>query len=157
MARPLLVLTACAVSALVGGAVALSVWGGEATSPAGPQASPVQVPAAAPVLSPQPAAATAAPAAAPAPGRLRLPDGSEVEPLNGVKAPPAMVWGETPYAPIVGREFGNGIEWYVHADGTRSTTLDRWRDDLGRRDSVTLVAHPKAPVPVEAGAADPGK
>lgn len=83
------------------------------------------------------------------PAMLRLPDGSEVPPLNGVKEPAALVWGDEPYSPIVGKELGSGIEWYVHADGTRTTTLDRWRPDLGRMDSVTLVAHPKALAPVD--------
>lgn len=72
-------------------------------------------------------------------------------PLNGVAAPAPFVWGEGPYSPIVGQEFGNGVDWYVHADGTRSTTLERWRNDLQRVDAVTLVMHPKAALPVETG------
>jgi hypothetical protein len=85
--------------------------------------------------------------------KLRLPDGSETTPLNGVVAPMPMVWGDRPYAPIRGVEHGNGVDWWVHADGTRSTTLDVWRHELGRTDPVTLVFHPGQPAPVDGGAA----
>lgn len=84
-----------------------------------------------------------------APELLRLPDGTAVAPLNGVQRAGPFVWGEGPYAPIVGTETQNGIEWWVHADGTKSTTLMIWRKELGRADATTVVARPVAPVPVE--------
>lgn len=80
---------------------------------------------------------------------LRLPDGTAVAPLNGVQRAGPFVWGDGPYAPIVGTETQNGIEWWVHADGTKSTTLMIWRKELGRADATTVVARPAAPVPVD--------
>ncbi len=84
---------------------------------------------------------------------LRLPDGSEIEPLNGVTVPADFTWGQGEYSPIVGTEHGNGVDWYVHADGTRSTTIEVWRNELGRLDPVTLVYRAGGP-PVTV---DPGK
>lgn len=77
--------------------------------------------------------------------RLWLPDGSSVPALNGaVDAPPlARGWDPTvPWAPIVGVRTVDGVQWYVHADGTQSTTRMVMRPDLGRLDAVTSVAHP---------------
>lgn len=101
-------------------------------------------PAKAPVARPDPAAK---------PKLLRLPDGSEVAPLNGVTEPAAMTWGEGPFSPIVGKIHGNGFDWYVHGDGTHTTTIEVWRHELGRLDPVTLV-YRSGGVPA---AADPGK
>jgi len=78
---------------------------------------------------------------------LKLPDGSEVAPLNGVKQPAAMVWQNPQWSPIVGTEHSNGIDWYVHADGTRTTTVMLWRSDLGRTDAITWSFHPREAVP----------
>ena len=143
-------LLAASTILVAGGAVLVLVLalprGGAAPAAATPVETP---PAPAPAVAP--ATAPAVPPTAPA-RRLRMPDGTEVEPLNGVKAPAAIVWGDQPYSPIVGTERGNGIDWYVHADGTRTTTLEIWRSDLGRVDPLTLVSHPKAPVLVETGA-----
>jgi hypothetical protein len=75
----------------------------------------------------------------------RLPDGTYVPALNGVVGAPPMVWPEDrPFSPITHKETGsNGIEWYLHADGTASTTAMIFRKDLGREDATALVAHPK--------------
>ena len=81
---------------------------------------------------------------------LKLPDGSEAAPLNGVQQPAAMTWGNRPYAPIVTTTWSDGVEWYVHENGTRSTTVDLFRQDLGRHDAVTVVAHPGEPSPIDA-------
>jgi hypothetical protein len=82
-------------------------------------------------------------------GMLRMPDGSFVPPLNGVVNPPAAQWTD-PFSPIVGIRRSNdagAIEWYVHADGTMTTTIMLFRHELGRTDATTKVAHPRTPVP----------
>lgn len=92
-------------------------------------------------------------------GKLGLPDGTWVEALNGVTAPAPLRWpNERPWSPIVGKRLGQGeppVWWYVHADGSMSTTVMAWRDDLGREDAQTLVANPAATQPVHEDA--PGK
>ena len=80
-------------------------------------------------------------------GMLLLPDGSEVKPLNGAKNPPKMLWQNPQWSPIVGTEHSSGLDWYVHADGTYSTTIMLWRSDLGRTDATTQVLHPRDPKP----------
>ena len=65
--------------------------------------------------------------------------------LNGAVAPPplAHALGDRAFAPIVGVErSAAGIDWYLHADGMRSTTEMRWRHDLLRFDALTRVALP---------------
>ena len=86
---------------------------------------------------------------APVTGMLALPDGSRIQALNGVTAPAALVWGEAPWSAIVGTERSDGIDWFVHEDGTYSTTVEVYRSDLGRTDPVTLVSRAGTPVPVE--------
>jgi len=77
---------------------------------------------------------------------LELPNHEFVAALNGVRNPPAMEWpADRPFSPIIGRVRTTELEWYVHADGTRSTTQMSFRTELGRFDAVTTVAHP-APV-----------
>ncbi len=94
---------------------------------------------------------------------LKLPTGEYVPALNGVLNPAAMQWPSTiPYSPIVGRERdSHGQDWYVHADGSKSTTTMVFRSDLGRMDPVTQVANPNATLPMEGtpdatGAPGPG-
>ena len=55
-----------------------------------------------------------------------------------------MLWPrERPYSPIVKVEVDpHGQEWYVHEDGSKSTTVMGWRKDLGRLDAMTQVANP---------------
>jgi hypothetical protein len=76
---------------------------------------------------------------------LELPDGLFVPTLNGATncAPIANYWGPWPWSPIVGVERSSaGLDWYAHADGSYSTTQMVWREDLGRYDAMTRVAHP---------------
>ena len=87
--------------------------------------------------------------------RLLMPDGSFVPTLNGVKNPGKIVWGDAPYSPIVRKQIDPTLEWYVHADGTYTTTMMQWRSDLGREDAVTLCLHPAAATAIE-GAPDEG-
>ncbi len=118
-------------------------------------AAPVVVPAdapAAPLVVSRNAAATRPPAlgiVADPPADLsayvKLPDGTFAPALNGVRNAPAMAWPEdVPFAPIVGKEKTHGgVEWYVHADGSKSTTTKIFRKDLGRDDPITQVATPR--------------
>lgn len=84
----------------------------------------------------------------PAAGKLLLPDGGYAEPLNGVKNPPKLLWNNPEWSPIVRQEHNAGLDWYVHADGTYSTTMMIYRPDLGRADAVSYSLHPRDPVPV---------
>lgn len=81
--------------------------------------------------------------------RLKMPDGSFVPTLNGVLHPANIVWGDVPYSPIVRKQIDPTVEWYVHADGTFTTTMMQWRSDLGRTDAVTLCLHPVKPISAE--------
>lgn len=92
-----------------------------------------------------PARGDALPAAATAPDKstvplLRLPDGTSVPYLNDVTTPVEFTWEQgRPYSPIVGQEKDkDGVSWYVHADGCRTTTRYIWRDDLGRNDATSV-------------------
>ena len=83
-----------------------------------------------------------------------LPSGENVPALNGVNESVKLLWPtDLPYSPIVGtqREV-DGLEWYVHADGSRSTTQMVFRSDVGRKVAMSVVANPKAPVPIKTGA-----
>lgn len=83
--------------------------------------------------------------------RLQMPDGTWAMALNGVKNPGPLNWPrDIPYAPIVERRMGkDGLERYRHADGSWSWTQLQYRQDLGRMDSVTLLANPTATLPME--------
>lgn len=83
--------------------------------------------------------------------RFQLPDGSWAPALNGAKNPAPLDWPpDIPYAPIVKRVTDPlGQDWYVHADGSKSTTVMTWREDLGRYDAVTNLANPTAAAPRE--------
>jgi len=118
-------------------------------------ATPAVAPAAA-ASAPDPECAAPAPVGGPGVAahrrELRLPDGSYVPALNGAEgAPPLQLFWEAgrPWSPIVGVARSDaGVDWYVHADGSRSTTEMKWRSDLGRLDALTRVAHPgDAPPP----------
>ena len=78
-----------------------------------------------------------------------MPDGTQVPMLNGVTELAANPWpGDVPYSPIVGKETDpSGQDWYVHADGTKSTMQMVWRSDLGRHDGVFQVARPGPVLP----------
>lgn len=88
--------------------------------------------------------------------KLRFPNGTLVEPLNGVTDPALCVWGDAPWSPIVRKEHNGNMDWYVHADGTYTTTMMQWRSDLKREDAVTLCLHPTKPIAVESSG-DPSK
>lgn len=81
---------------------------------------------------------------------LLLPDGSKVPVLNGAWGAPALDWpSDRPWSKIIGRERDDSnLEWYVHADGSRSITQNIWRDDLNRFDPSTVVATPIKALPM---------
>ena len=85
---------------------------------------------------------------------LLLPNGQRVPALNGVRNPPPLKWRKkTPFSPIVRKTVDDlGNEWYLHADGSQSTTVMVFRPDLGRHDAVTRIAHPvdgETPPPIK--------
>lgn len=83
-------------------------------------------------------------------GMLPLPDGTYVPALNGVRNPAVIPWtSDRPYSPIVGRKWEHWkdqgmVELYIHADGSRTTTLiqDVLREGRISREPVTIVQHP---------------
>lgn len=135
--------------AAAGATLALTLWatrGGNA-EPA-PASTPTGV-AKDPAPAPVPRQADLPPApTTPDSRKLLLPDGTEVAPLNGVVDPPKVIWGDRPYSPIV-RVTHSTIDWYLHADGSLTTTLEVWRKDLGRKDAVTMVCNPTDVAPLE--------
>jgi hypothetical protein len=108
---------------------------------------------------PEPPAATATPEPTPAPIRtpdrpeelVGYPDGTYMPPLNGVTHPSSLMWPVGhPFTPIVGkRSTADGTWWYLHADGTCSTTMMVWRSDVGAKVAMTHVARPVPVAPVE--------
>jgi hypothetical protein len=141
-----------AAALLMAGGLALARSAGSVGSAPAPATLARGVLAAAPAETGTPARAVTAAATVAADGAtvvdadatLLLPDGSRVAALNGARAPQplATAWpASVPFQPIVGIERSPaGIDWYVHADGSRSTTEMRWRADLGRDDAVTRLA-----------------
>lgn len=79
-------------------------------------------------------------------GKLELPDGTFVPTLNGVESAPALgrSWRPSiPWSPIERIETApDGVQWYVHADGTRSTTVMAWHSQQAQWVAVTRVGHP---------------
>lgn len=75
---------------------------------------------------------------------IKLPSGAYVKALNGAVDARPLDWpADRPYSPIIRVErASDGKEWWVHADGSKSTTEMVYRSDLGRHDAVTQVANP---------------
>lgn len=116
---------------------------------AGASAAPAVAPKAQDTVAPAAAAVRSAPDPAASDDHrheLELPDGTFLPALNGAVAPAPLsrYWGaEVPWSPIVGVERSHaGVDWYRHANGSYSTTENVWRQDLGRFDAMTRVAHP---------------
>ncbi|MFO1078123.1 MAG: hypothetical protein U1E73_10425 [Planctomycetota bacterium] len=146
-----------AVLVVAGGATMAFCYRLPATpvAPAAPSAS--QSPAARlaePPVAPATGEVVVAPVTATAADRLDLPDGTSVALLNGTTGALTLAsfWGARAWSPIVRIERTDaGVDWYVHADGTRSTTEMRWRSDLGRNDAMVRIAVPVAdPPPIKA-------
>ncbi len=81
---------------------------------------------------------------------LKLPNGTFVAPLNGVKEPARFLWPKNlPFSPIIGKELDDhGRWWYVHQDGSRSTTFMALHPQTGKLDARTDIANPKKPLPI---------
>lgn len=106
---------------------------------------PLPTPAASPPPVSEPQAVALPVPRAPTPkGQLAMPDGTFLAPLNGAVDPPRPRWQRgRPYAPVVGvQRLADGRDTYVHADGSRTTTLMTFRADLGREVAVTHVLSP---------------
>lgn len=77
-------------------------------------------------------------------GTVKFPDGSSMPTLNGVQGEVVITWGSMPFTRVVGTEDGpHGVKWYVHENGTRSTTI--MLETNGVPAPTGLVAEP-APV-----------
>lgn len=125
----------------------------EAVPPVPPSvvATPAPPDAAAAPVTVEPVAAAHDPRACES--QLELPDGTFVPMLNGATGALSLrkCWGARPWSPIERVERSDlGVDWYVHADGTRTTTEMKWRDDLRRLDAMTRIAVPQGePPPLE--------
>lgn len=88
---------------------------------------------------------------------VKLPTGEWIKALNGA-VDAKLEWpSDRPYSPIIGVERApNGQDWWVHADGSKSTTTMVYRSDLGRHDAVGQVANPTASLPMEPSEAPQG-
>jgi hypothetical protein len=53
-------------------------------------------------------------------------------------------WGDHPFSPIVRTIRHQGVDWYEHRDGSRTTTVRVRRSDSNELVPVTVVAHPRA-------------
>jgi len=120
-----------------------------AAAPAAPPAAaPADKPAApAPVVAPPPPQATIVAVPMSAKGKLSYSCGQEAEALNGVTGTVRVDW-VGPWSPIkqMVTDPNNGWQWYVHEDGSRSTT--RMIDMNGVPQAMGLRAQPTEPLPV---------
>lgn len=84
------------------------------------------------------------PSAEDRPRYVEMPDGSWLPALNGVLGAPKSSWNpERPYARVVRIDRMQDADWYVHADGTWTTTRSVFRKDLGRDDVQSYALHPR--------------
>ena len=81
---------------------------------------------------------------------LRLPDGTSVPILNEAYGAPPMLWPrELPWSPIVSKYVDpEGYEWYLHKDGTHSTTQMVHNSQNRRQEPITSVFNPEKPLPI---------
>ena len=99
-----------------------------------------------PVEASVPAAKAPPPKAEPA--AVQYPDGSKAPPLNGVTESVKLNWSQRPFSPIKSKVVGNGLEWYVHEDGSHSTV---WYTEVnGVRQAAGMVAEPTQVLPTSA-------
>lgn len=89
-------------------------------------------------------------------GAAVFPDGTWLPPLNGVDiAPPFPGFDpKYPYAPVVKIVRGDkGVSWYIHADGSHSTTQMAMTEQGGRkfRQPAWVVGNPTDVLPVQVG------
>jgi hypothetical protein len=136
---------------LAAAAVVTWRWLDGEPAPAAPPTSSAPKPAVTPPTAAAPAQADLgkkpeAPKPAAEGPRLKFPDGSSMPALNGVKGDVVINWGTRPFTRVVGTEDGpNGWKWYVHENGTRSTTA--MIDMNGVPQAMGLVAEPEKALP----------
>jgi hypothetical protein len=131
------------------------------------KSEPLQVPAGAPTAPAQPEPAAPKPAQAevtaqaPIPksstttGSVVYPDGSKLPALNGVTTEVVLTWGVRPFTKVVGVEDGpQGWKWYVHENGTRSTTVMNTVNGVPQ--AMGLVAEPERSLPIFPGSLPQG-
>lgn len=87
-------------------------------------------------------------------GSAIFPDGTWLPPLNGVTvAPPFPGFAPNyPYAPVIEIKRGDkGIFWYIHADGSHSTTQMALTEEGGRsfEQPAWVVGNPTETLPVQ--------
>ena len=83
-------------------------------------------------------------------GKIIYPDDNNFPALNGVTVPIKLIWtSDRAYSPIVGT-LRDGppqyLEWYVHADGSHSTTTMMRLRRGGPLEATGLVRAPIQPV-----------
>ncbi len=128
--------------------------GVQSAAPAGSSTPSSAKDASPPVPSASPESAvldTAAVESLPEDQRLYMPDGSALPALNGATGLVRKQWwpGNRPWSPIKSKiTTPDGVEWYVHEDGSRSTTRMVFRSDLGRKDAHVTFLSPGDPVPL---------
>lgn len=156
MKQILLLLLALAAAVLLG-----TLWlsQGPGESGPGPEAPAPVVSQAVPA---PPAVATtqvAEPGAKVAVRKLKMPDGSELAPLNGLTEAPNPAWdAKIPYvAPIRVETDAQGKQWYVFPDGSQIGTYNVYRADLKKWEPITEVRHPKPVSPVLEENVDPAQ
>lgn len=156
MKQILVLLLALAAAGLLG-----MLWLAPGPGEAGPEPE-----AAAPVVSQaEPAAPAVASTPVAEPGtkvavrKLKMPDGSELAPLNGLTEAPNPAWDASiPYvAPIRVETDAQGKQWYVFPDGSQIGTYNVYRADLKKWEPITEVRHPKPAAPVLEENIDPAK
>ena len=83
--------------------------------------------------------------------KLLLPDGTTVPILNGAFGAPAMGWpDDRPWSPIIGKETDRaGLEWYIHEDGSKSTTQNLYHEHIGGMAPLTNVFNPAKVLPMD--------
>jgi hypothetical protein len=155
--KQILIVMLLLAAAVLLGLLWLSPAPGDGPSqPAAPAATVEQPDAAAPVVAD-------APVSAPTPGaavrKMRMPDGSELAPLNGLTEAPNPGWDPgVPYAaPVRVETDAQGKQWYVFADGSQVGTYNVYRTDLKKWEPITEVRHPKPVAPVLEENVDPAR
>jgi hypothetical protein len=128
---------------------AVMAWPGDAAKEPVPVLAPAvgEVPAQAVAAGPDaevPAAATPGGVGTARPGTVTFPDGSTRPAVNGVVADLHMPWpGGGPFAPVVAVVSHQGTDWWRHADGSMSTTIERRDQVSGRLFTLPLCYRPE--------------
>lgn len=156
MKQILLVLSVLAAAVLLGLLWLAPGPGESGPEPSAPAPTAEQPVPAAPAVADAPVAAPAAKAAV---RKMKMPDGSELAPLNGLTESPNPAWdAKIPYvAPVRVETDAQGKQWYVFPDGSQIGTYNVYRADLKKWEPITEVRHPKPVAPVLEENVDPAQ